>query len=152
MFFNSLKTRQSRESQKRVRSFDAISKKVGSKSQEQVRQYYYRQLKRANQFLKLLGHEVDAKNQEATRKALLCYHNLISKSANPPKFRKEDIRRRFAQQLLAKVKQSSSKANPKRQPPAFSHPPAVATKVQPLRKDKENARMAIKEGSGAWVD
>ena len=54
--------------------FDLISKKIGTKSPEQVRQYYYRLIKRINELLKPYDTPIEVAATNDTRIALLCYY------------------------------------------------------------------------------
>lgn len=87
LFFSSLKS--STKTNGNGQLVDFITKKIATKTKEQVRQYYYRMVQKTNTFLKPLGHVVEIKQQEEARKALLAYHKLISNDKHPPQLQKE---------------------------------------------------------------
>ena len=59
--------------------FEYLSKKVGSKTPEQIRTYYYRQLRRINEVLKPIGTQVDLRSSNEIRIAFICWNEVNSK-------------------------------------------------------------------------
>eukprot|EP00050_Salpingoeca_kvevrii_P012656 m.24063 g.24063 ORF g.24063 m.24063 type:complete len:598 (-) comp4216_c0_seq1:20-1813(-) len=61
------------------RDFDKVERRVPSKSREQIRNYYYRTLKKVKGMLSPAGIMFDSNNHEQERQALLCYWELRKK-------------------------------------------------------------------------
>lgn len=78
-------------------------KKIGTKSTEKIRDYYYRALKNVNKLLKSIGdNEINQKNRDEVLLALNCYGKIIT-SSNAKKSVGEKKRKIFKKQINKKT-------------------------------------------------